>query len=312
MSETSLATVGQNMAPSLTKKDAEDIASSITGEMYSVGGTNRVPDSRVIQSLSNAKHLTTKIVSYHQDEKEASVVVECSDGQSTVQSVVNHIFSTVMQDKIVSMVKKELEKKKEKESFKNSKPYKSFCFNDLDNPFVVDENGSAIPNLTLQGQLKLVNDMTRFKTFAIRDADTKASKRAQMKILNQEWRDPEEIESEDDEVSKVNNNKAVKKESVINKNESKKVKKTVKKQKKETKSEPVDADFKTKEIKDPKEENPIEDMVASQKLEEIKKDLESKGFKTSKKAIKGHMKLMVKNEAIEFDEEMQSRVEALL
>ena len=49
-----------------------------------------------------------------------------------------------------------------------------------------------------------ISEAYRIRTFIVRSAETKAEERSQKKILNQEFRDEEEIESEDSEVEMVN------------------------------------------------------------------------------------------------------------
>lgn len=46
--------------------------------------------------------------------------------------------------------------------------------------------------------------MFQFKNFALRDADTKACSRAEKKVLNQDWREDDEIDSEWSEVTSIN------------------------------------------------------------------------------------------------------------
>jgi len=92
--------------------------------------------------------------------------------------------------------------------------FKPVFFNDINNPFELQSNGTIIPNLTLKGQMKIFKDITRFKVFSVRDAYSKAANRAQRRVLNQEFQDEIEIDLENEEVERVNKGKKVKKEPV--------------------------------------------------------------------------------------------------
>ena len=203
----------------LVQKQIESINDTIFGTFYNTGGgkgSKQVPDSRIIQGLANKYKVKTQEVFSEQTDDYAKVVVGATAPNGVYQEdIVIHNFTAILQEKIVNLFEKELEAKKDFESrpVNKEREFKPVFFIDMGSPFELQSNGTIIPSLTLKGQIKLFKDMTRFKTFATRDAYSKAANRAQKRVLNQEFRDEIEIELEDDEVKKVNNGK-VSKESV--------------------------------------------------------------------------------------------------
>ena len=201
------------------EKQMESINETIFGNFYNIStgkGSKHVPDSRVIQGLANKFKIKTKEVFSEQTDDYAKVVVSASSPNGIYQEdIVIHNFTAILQEKTVSLAEKELKAKKEFESkpMNKEKEFKPVFFNDINNPFELQSNGTIIPNLTLQGQIKIFKDMTRFKTFAARDAYSKAANRAQRRVLNQEFRDEIEIELEDEEVQKLSKTK-ISKESI--------------------------------------------------------------------------------------------------
>ena len=168
------------------------------------------PDSWRVQEEANEAKISTRIVTAEQDGRHSIVIVEATaqDGR-TVQGVVNHDFNTIMGKKIMEMVKKEMAGKPifwgEKGMRRKIKPFK-----EGEPPFFMKENGEMKPNLTDQGTAKIMDDMLRFRDFSLRDATTKAMRIAQQKVLNEDWRDEEEIRAEEEEVKSVNKGKEIK------------------------------------------------------------------------------------------------------
>ena len=200
----------------LIEKQMESINNTIFGTFYNVGkgkNSKQVPDSRVIQGLANKYKIKTKEVFSEQTNDYAKVVASAISPNGVYQEdIVIHNFTAILHEKIVILAEKELKAKKEFESMamNKEKEFKPVFFNDIDNPFELQPNGTIIPNLTLKGQIKLFKDMTRFKTFAARDAYTKAANRVQRRVLNQEFRNEVEIELEDEEVQKLSDTKITK------------------------------------------------------------------------------------------------------
>jgi hypothetical protein len=199
----------------LTQKDVTDIIDNVTGGFYNVGTKNnpkRVVDSKLTRALGNGKKISTEYIKHSQTPQEVAITIRAihPDG-SFIDSTVTHYFETIMQSKLMSMLKQDEIAYKEFKSkpINKDKPFKHGLYEDLNNPFILDASGNISPNLTLKGQKKIVNDMINFKKIAIRDAETKAERRAILKLLNQEWKDPEEWELEVEEVEMVNNGKKV-------------------------------------------------------------------------------------------------------
>lgn len=263
----------------LKDKDVKDIVNHINGDFFNVGGGKRIPDSRVVQSLANQAKIKTETINIKQNSEEATVTVRAvAPNGASIDASVTHNFEVVMQDKIMSML---------------SSNQSSKLFIDINNPFIMDNSGNITPNLTLIGQKKIVKDMIQFKKFAVRDAETKADNRAQKKILNQEWREEDEIKSEKEEVEMVNKGKKVTTEPI--------------KSPEPPNNNHVNVEYTKKQSK--KEQT--EDMVASDWLEKIKEDLKSKGKTADKTLIEAKCNGLVKNDD-SFDESMKSRVLALI
>ncbi|MDR1818795.1 MAG: hypothetical protein LBR15_00920 [Methanobrevibacter sp.] len=196
------------MLPETIKKNKILLAveKHIKGGVYKVGDQT-IPDAKLVQSLANNVGLCGRTVNIQQTSSYTSVTVEVEDNKgNSVQASVVHDFRIELEVKVVTLYENTVK------SVKQGK--KNFFFEDLDDPFDFDIKGNIIPKLTIKGQIKLVKDMARFKSFSVRDAETKAYTRAYKKLLNQDWREKDEIDYEDEEVQKVNKNKPVRKEEV--------------------------------------------------------------------------------------------------
>lgn len=278
----------------LIQKQADAVNNTIFGNFYNTGkGGSPVPDSRLIQSLANKFNLKTEEVFSEQTDDYAKAVVGVTSPNGVYQEdVVIHHFPTVLQKKVVELAEKELDSKKDYESrpMNKGKEFKPIYFNDLDNPFELQSNGTIIPNLTLKGQMKIFKDMTRFKDFSVRDAYTKAANRAQRRVLNQEFRDEIEIDLEDEEVKKVNDNKKVSKEPVQYNETSSSTKKES-----ETSNNFQTANKATDFIDDPVSRNYLEQLkntLIEQNTPVNKKNIKSEAIKQRKDPdtdVNGHM-----------------------
>nr|WP_302577883.1 hypothetical protein [Methanobrevibacter arboriphilus] len=212
-----------------TKKDVEDIVDTVQGGFYVVGKDKRVPDSKLVSCLANAKEISTlePIIKKTSEFCEVTATAVSPTGQQRTGSV-KYLYADVIQERLLAMLEsdKEAEKKFKSSKFNENKEFKPAYFNDLKNPMSVDfSTGEMTPNLTERGQLKIVRDMINFKKTAERSAGTKAERVAFLKILNQEWREPEEIKHEEEEVVSVNNGKKVHYEEVGENEEPKNTKK---------------------------------------------------------------------------------------
>ncbi|NMB91244.1 MAG: hypothetical protein A4E26_00062 [Methanobacterium sp. PtaU1.Bin097] len=210
------------------------------GSFYKAGG-REVPDARKVQRESNEKNIPYEILHTKQTKEYAEVIVRAyaPNGQY-IDDVVHHDFDTIGQLKALEMLKKQVAG--DPIYLDNEE---IIVFEDLGKPF--DEKGR--PLLTGQGYLKLLTEMARFRNFSIRDAVTKAARRAQLKVLNKEWRNEGEIKAEQDEIDTVNQ--------IISEEQSKQGpkkareqvgKRTPRKQPKESEDDKtVDAEYKVKE-----------------------------------------------------------------
>ena len=165
-----------------------------SGGFYKAGG-NEVPDARRVQQDANEKNIPYEIMNAEQTSDYAQVIVRAwaPNGQY-IDDIVHHDFANIQQLKALELLKKQV---KGEDVYFDDAPIQ--VFQDLTKPF----NSDGTPILTGQGYLKLLTEMARFKNFAIRDATTKAARRAQLKVLNKEWRNKGEIKAEEDEVKQV-------------------------------------------------------------------------------------------------------------
>lgn len=181
------------------------------GGYYPVAPGKFEADAYRVQEDANERKLKTVIIRAEQTDRYAEAIAEAEAEEGViVQAIVHHDFDTIMGKKIMEMYKKALAGKiitfGERENKKRIEVFK-----DLDNPFMMSETGKMIPNLTGQGIAKILDDMLRFRDFSLRDATTKAMRVAQLKALNKDWRDDEEVKAEEDEVKNVNKGKKIEK-----------------------------------------------------------------------------------------------------
>jgi hypothetical protein len=237
------------------------------GSFYKAGG-REVPDARKVQRESNEKNIPYEILHTKQTKEYAEVIVRAyaPNGQY-IDDVVHHDFDTIGQLKALEMLKKQVAG--DPIYLDNEE---IIVFEDLGKPF--DEKGR--PLLTGQGYLKLLTEMARFRNFSIRDAVTKAARRAQLKVLNKEWRNEGEIKAEQDEIDTVNQ--------IINEEQSKQEPKKTRepvgqrnprKQAKEHEDDKtVDADYKVKAKADDEPETLDMSSVNLDELKGINEDLD--------------------------------------
>lgn len=272
-----------------TEKDVKDIVDTVNGGFYNVGtmkNPKRVPDSKLVSSLGNAKKINTEPVKIvkNADYVEVHMKATAPNGQYRVGAV-THYYADIMQSKLMSMLNQDEEAYKKFKSLKinEGKTWDRGYYVDLENPFLLDSTGNMTPNLTLKGQKKIVNDMVNFKKISERDAQTKAERVAILKLLNQEWREDEEVLAELDEVKSVNNGKKVTYEEVG--------------ETKDKQNENIDkSKNKTKESKT--EEPPITDVTPPITELEIEQEQKIRENETGNKAID---RLIEKKETINQD-----------
>jgi len=153
------------------------------GRMYKVGD-HEEPDSGLAQQWGNQAKISLRIMEpTEQTSDYAKAVVRATlpDGQYIEECII-HYFDVSRERIVFETIEKMLEEKK--------KPIEGF-----------DDEGRPI--LTPEAKYRAYKRFIKFKDFAIRDAITKAGRRAILKLLNREWREPEEIEAEEQEVKMV-------------------------------------------------------------------------------------------------------------
>ena len=199
------------------KKQITEHVEQGTGKIPAKGGYYQTPggsfeaDAWRVQEEANKEKINTEIVLAEQTEDHVKVIARAHHPSGFyVEGIVNHDFDTIMSKKLMEMFKKILAgesitfgAKKHKRRIK--------VFNDEKNPFSIGENGKLIPDLYGEGVAKILDDMLRFRDISIRDATSKAMRIAQLKALNREWRDEDELKAEEQEVKDVNKGADVKK-----------------------------------------------------------------------------------------------------
>jgi len=158
------------------------------GSSYKVHGNER-PDAASIQRISNMRGVSTAVISAVQTKEYAEATVRAYLGNIYVDSVVHHDFENHRRMLILERMKK--------------------------NPDILDGWNGEMPIIRAGAKIKnasgnledarytIMHSHFAFIEFALRDAVTKAEASAQAKILNQEFREPEDIESEQFEVGLV-------------------------------------------------------------------------------------------------------------
>ncbi len=181
----SAVTSGGNVTP--YKKDPEikrqigSMKLEKKGGYYKVGGHDE-PDAALVQQYANDAGVNLKIIIAEQDEISAKAVIRAMLNGQTVDAVVIHYFDT-SRDVIALEVIESMQRKR-------MKPIESY-------------RDDGRPILSQETNYRIYKRFIRFQNFGIRDAVTKASRIATLKLLNKEWRDQEEIEAETAEVRSV-------------------------------------------------------------------------------------------------------------
>ena len=164
-------------------REAQGIEFKPRGRMYRVGD-HEEPDAGLTQQWGNQAKISLRIMEPTEQTGEyAKAIVRAilPDGQFVDECIIHH-FETSKERIAFEIIEKMREEGK--------KPIEGF-----------DDDGRPI--LTPEAKYRIYKRFIRFKDFAIRDAITKAGRRAILKLLNREWREPEEIEAEEQEVKMV-------------------------------------------------------------------------------------------------------------
>ena len=168
--------------PTEIKREIGAISLKKKGGYYQVAG-HKEPDAALVQQFANDSGVNLKIISVEQNEISAKAVIQAVLNGQTVDAAVIHHFDT-SRDVIALEVIESMQRKR-------MKPIEGY-----------QEDGR--PMLSQETNYRIYKRYIRFKNFSLRDAVTKACRIASLKILNKDWRNQEEIESETSEVRLVN------------------------------------------------------------------------------------------------------------
>lgn len=162
------------------------------GGSYKVNG-NEIPDSARIQNIANDAGISVQILESEQNDDYARVRVRGNLGKQSVDDEVWVDFDTELKLLMMEFIRK------------NDGVLDYF---DGLNP--VFKEGAKIKNFDgsyTDAKYALVHAMLTLRKFAVRSAGTKAAKRVQMKLMNKEFREIEEIADEQAETDLVDSNK---------------------------------------------------------------------------------------------------------
>lgn len=262
------------------KQEKGEITKPGNGRIPKKGGFYQVAPGKVeadawrTQEDANEDNISTEIRIAEQNQDYARAIVRAYDTDGHfVDAIVHHDFETIGNKKLMEMLKKQLGGEIIKFG-PYGKQKRIEVFADMSQPFITGENGKTVPNLTPEGTIKFLDDMFRFKDMSSRDAVTKAMRIAQLKILNKEWRDDDEIMAEEEEVNNINGGKDVKKTTQENVDNGK--------QKTEEKTQGTD---KKEEKKDTKQEGKKEPEITQEEIHKKNMERLKKKPKTKKKEV---------------------------
>lgn len=188
-SGSSLPVKREARTPSRDVRKPREVKVSKKGGSYRVGGKEQ-PDAWRIQEEANEAKISTEVVRTEQTDTYSEVTVRAYDKDRWyTEATVRHTFKTIAREHLFGYLEKQIEGTLDEP-----------IFQDINRPFDPVTND---PVLTPQGTLMFLKFMTRTQNFAIRDAETKAMARAQRKVLNYDWRETDEIESEKNEIKQV-------------------------------------------------------------------------------------------------------------
>lgn len=175
------AVSAKSLDKQMADKKTDDWLKTQGGE-YSVAGKYR-PDAASVQGAANRNKVCTEIIRAVQNKEYAEAIVRTHYRGQYVDTVVHHDFENSRLIKLLEIATKHPETVTglTGEGIPIFKPDSTF----------VDSNGKV---KSLMGTV--MHTLLADIQFSIRDAVTKASSAGQAKILNQDWRDDVEVESE--------------------------------------------------------------------------------------------------------------------
>ncbi len=172
------------------------------GSHYKVQGQER-PDSHMIQKIANKHGISVELIEAIQTEDCAHTVIRGHLNGQYVDAVVHHDFKTEYQLKVIEIVSRNPEIL---DHWEGTEPVIKRGAR-----IKVNENGRDVLK---DAKYFIVHALLSFKKFALRDGRTKAAAIAEAMLLNQDFREPEEKESEEAESrlvqESVENRKAMK------------------------------------------------------------------------------------------------------
>lgn len=172
------------------------------GSHYKVQGKER-PDSHMIQKIANKHGISVELIEAIQTDDCAHIVVRGHLNDQYVDAVVHHDFNTEYQMKVFEIVSRNPEIL---DHWEGTEPVIK-----QGAKIKVNENGRDVVK---DAKYFIVHALLSFKKFALRDGRTKAAAIAESMLLNQDFRDPEEKDSEEAEAifvrESIDNRKAMK------------------------------------------------------------------------------------------------------
>ena len=162
------------------------------GGSYKVNG-NEIPDSAQVQNIANEARISVMMLESEQNEDFARVRVRGILKGQSVDDEVWVDFDTELKLLMMEFIKKN-----------------DGVLDHFDGLNPVFKEGAKIKNFdgtVTDAKYALVHAMLTLRKFAVRTAGTKAAKRVQMKLMNKEFREKEEIADEQAEKELIEANK---------------------------------------------------------------------------------------------------------
>ena len=174
--------------PVTVERKIGEIDFKVRGDYYMVRG-QKEPGAWLVQQWGNKVKFSEEIIDVgtFQDEKHAQAHVRVHHPKGYYcDAIVNHNFVAI-RDVIMLDLINEYERKGQN--------------------IVSEYDEEGKPKLIPEAQQRFFSRYIHFKNFSLRDATTKAIRIAQMKLLNQEWREDAEVKAEEMEVKAVQEGK---------------------------------------------------------------------------------------------------------
>lgn len=156
------------------------------GSSYKVQGTER-PDAHRIQNIANEKDISIEILEATQEADFSRVVVRAHLGEQFCDAVVNHDFETEYMLKTMEIISKNPEIL---DHWEGTEPVIK------QGAKILIYDAQAKREVSKDAKYYIVHALLSFKKFSIRDARTKAAAIAEAMLLNRDWRDADEVQSE--------------------------------------------------------------------------------------------------------------------